>query len=63
MLTYIRRLQSNIGPNDVITIVIPEFETKKMWHMLLHNQSGMLLRLRLLREKNIIITTVPLMLK
>ncbi len=60
LLRYVRRYQRHIGPNDVITVIIPEFETKKYWHRLLHNQSAIILRLRLLWKNNVIVTTVPL---
>lgn len=46
-----------------ITVVMPQFYTKKWWHGFLHNQSGFLLRAYLIRMKNVIITTVPYKLK
>ncbi|SHF35775.1 amino acid/polyamine/organocation transporter, APC superfamily [Seinonella peptonophila] len=49
--------------NHSLTVVIPQFITKKRWHDILHNQSGLLLRLYLLYLKNIIVTTVPYRLK
>ncbi|UQD50936.1 amino acid permease [Bacillus methanolicus] len=46
-----------------LTVLIPQFITKKRWHDILHNQSGLLLRLYLLYQKNVIVTTVPYRLK
>lgn len=45
--------------NHSLTVLIPQFITKKSWHNILHNQSGLLLRAYLLYKKNVIVTTVP----
>lgn len=45
--------------NSHIQIVIPQFIPKKWWHNLLHNQTALLLRLWLIRHKDVVITTVP----
>lgn len=46
-----------------IHIIIPQFVTKKWWHNLLHNQTALLLRLWLIRHKDVVITTVPYQLR
>ncbi|WP_223592155.1 APC family permease [Neobacillus bataviensis] len=46
-----------------IHIVIPQFIPKKWWHNLLHNQTALLLRLWLMRHKDVVISTVPYHLK
>lgn len=43
-------------PDHVITVVLPEFVPKKWWHKLLHNQSGIVLKIRLMMMKDIIVT-------
>ena len=63
LLHFIDKKEREKGPDDYITIVIPEFETKKPWHRLLHNQTGWFLRNTLIFKKNIIVTTVPFQLK
>ena len=63
LLHFINKKEREKGPDDYITIVIPEFETKKPWHRLLHNQTGWFLRNTLIFKKNIIVTTVPYQLK
>lgn len=63
LIRYIRRFKRHLQPNDTITIIIPEFEPARLWHRLLHNQDGWILRLRLLNEDNIVVTTVPLKFK
>ncbi len=43
---------------EFITVVLPEFVTTRWWHRLLHNQSGLLLKLALMWEPGIVVTNV-----
>jgi hypothetical protein len=45
--------------NYRVTVLIPQFITKKSWQNLLHNQSSLLIRAYLLFKKNVIISTLP----
>jgi amino acid transporter len=45
--------------NYRVTVLIPQFITKKSWHNILHNQSSFLIRTYLLFKKNVIISTLP----
>lgn len=63
LVRFLIRLRRHSGPNTVITVLIPEFETKKMWHRLLHNQSGWILRARMLSFLDVVVVTVPLQFK
>ena len=45
--------------NDVITVVIPEFVVRRWWEHLLHNQSALFLKGRLLFRKGTVVTSVP----
>ncbi len=45
--------------NDIVTIVIPEFVVGSWWGQLLHNQSALFLKGRLLFRKNTVVTSVP----
>jgi hypothetical protein len=45
--------------NDVITVVIPEFVVRHWWGHLLHNQSALFLKGRLLYRKGTVVTSVP----
>lgn len=45
--------------NDIVTVVIPEFVVHKWWEHLLHNQSALMLKGRLLFRKNTVVTSVP----
>ncbi len=44
--------------DDVITVVIPEFVTKRWWHQFLHNQTSLLLKAALLFKPKIVVTSV-----
>jgi amino acid transporter len=63
LIRFIIRLRRHNGPHDIITVLIPEFEPKKLWHRLLHNQSGWLLRIRMLNFLDVVVSTVPLKFK
>ena len=45
--------------NDVITVVIPEFVVHRWWEHLLHNQSALFLKGRLLFRRGTVVTSVP----
>ena len=45
--------------NDVITIIIPEFVVRHWWEHLLHNQSALFLKGRLLFRRGTVVTSVP----
>jgi len=59
LLDYIKRIASQRQPNEVITIVVPEFVPVKKWHSLLHMQTAFFLQIGLLGLRDIIITEVP----
>jgi amino acid transporter len=45
--------------NDIITVVIPEFVVRHWWAHILHNQSALILKGRLLFRKGTVVTSVP----
>ncbi len=59
LLSYIRELARRRQPNEVMTVVVPQFVPQKRWHNVLHAQTAMMLRLALLFEPGIVITSVP----
>jgi amino acid transporter len=59
LLQYVEKLTRRKQPEDYITVVIPEFETRKWWHRLLHNQTGLVLRTLLIFNKNVVVATLP----
>jgi len=47
------------SPRDVVTVYIPEYVVGKWWEHLLHNQSALRLKGRLLFEPGVMVTSVP----
>ncbi len=45
--------------NDILTVVIPEFVVTSWWAHLLHNQTALFLKGRLLFRKGTVVTSVP----
>jgi amino acid transporter len=59
LLDYIKSVADHRQPNEILTIVVPQFVPKKRWHNLLHAQTAVLLRLALMFQRGIVITSVP----
>ena len=59
ILDFIVKMEQEKNPEDYITVLIPEFETRKWWHRFLHNQTGWVLRTRLILRDDVIVTTIP----
>jgi amino acid transporter len=45
--------------NDIVTVILPEFVLRKWWEQLLHNQTALLLKGRLLFRHNTVVVSVP----
>jgi len=58
ILTYVRQLRRE-HPGDVISVIIPESVTRRPWANLLHNQTALRLKTRLLFEPSVTMTSVP----
>lgn len=59
LLTYLEEVAAHRQPNEVITIVVPEFVPTVGWHHLLHAQTALWLRMALLRRPGVVIIEVP----
>jgi amino acid transporter len=59
LVEYIRYVASRRQPNEVITVVVPQFVPRRQWHNALHAQTAMMLRLALVFEPGVVITSVP----
>lgn len=59
LLDYIDKLSAVQAPNEIITIVVPQFVPKHWWTQFLHMRTAETLRKALLNRKNIVITEVP----
>jgi len=58
VITYVKELRSG-NPNDIVTIFIPEYVVGHWWEQLLHNQSALRLKSRLLFTPGVMVTSVP----
>jgi amino acid transporter len=59
LLDYINQIDAQRQPNEIITIVVPQFVPRHWWHNLLHTQTAFMLRITLLFRPGIVITDVP----
>jgi hypothetical protein len=62
ILEHVRdyRLKS---PRDVVSVYIPEYVVGRWWEQLLHNQSALRLKTRLLFQPGVMVTSVPYQLR
>ena len=57
ILDYIKSIRRE-SPRDVVTVFIPEYVVGRWWEHLLHNQSALRLKSRLLFEPGVMVTNV-----
>ncbi|HEX5493116.1 MAG TPA: APC family permease [Mycobacteriales bacterium] len=58
VLDYVRRIRRE-SPRDLVTVFIPEYVVGHWWEQLLHNQSALRLKTRLLFTPGVMVTSVP----
>jgi len=58
VLRYVDQLERR-HENETVTVVIPEFVVHRWWEHLLHNQSALVLKARLLFRKGTVVTSIP----
>ncbi|MGE0779806.1 APC family permease [Mycolicibacterium sp.] len=58
VLDYVKRVTKD-SPRTVVTVFIPEYVVGHWWEQVLHNQSALRLKGRLLFEPNVMVTSVP----
>jgi amino acid transporter len=58
VLDYVDRIRRD-SPRDVVTVYIPEYVVGHWWEQLLHNQSALRLKGRLLYKQGVMVTSVP----
>jgi hypothetical protein len=59
LLEYVDKIATIIAPNEIITLVVPQFIPKHSWTNFLHMRTAESLRRALLHRKSIVITEVP----
>jgi amino acid transporter len=62
VVDYVRSIRRR-GPRDVVAVFIPEYVVGRWWEHLLHNQSALRLKARLLFTPGVMVTSVPWQLK
>ncbi len=62
IVEYVRSIR-RASPSDVVTVFIPEYVVGHWWEQLLHNQSALRLKTRLLFTPGVMVTSVPYQLK
>ncbi|HEX6935166.1 MAG TPA: APC family permease, partial [Actinomycetes bacterium] len=58
VIDYVRSLRTG-SPRDLVTVLIPEYVVGHWWEHLLHNQSALRLKTRLLFTPGVMVTSVP----
>ena len=58
LLSTITKLRDE-HPGDVVTVMLPEVVPRHWWQEPLHNQTGLALKVALLYEPGIVVTSVP----
>jgi amino acid transporter len=59
LLGYVEKIAAQRQPNEIITIVVPQFVPRRRLQNLLHTQAAMVLRLALLSKRGITVADVP----
>jgi amino acid transporter len=60
VLDYVKRIRRE-SPMDMVCVYIPEYVVTHFWEQILHNQSALRLKTRLLFTPGILVTSVPFM--
>jgi hypothetical protein len=58
IVDYIRNLRRD-SPRDVVCVFIPEYVVGHWWEQILHNQTALRLKARLLFQPGVMVTSVP----
>jgi amino acid transporter len=58
IVAYVKSLRRS-SPRDVVTVFVPEYVVGHWWEHLLHNQSALRIKARLLYEPGVMVTSVP----
>jgi hypothetical protein len=62
VLRYVKDVRTN-NPRDVVTVYIPEYVVGHWWEQVLHNQTALRLKGRLLFMPGVMVTSVPYQLR
>ncbi len=62
VVLYVKHLRRE-SPRDIVTVFIPEYVLGHWWEQVLHNQSALRLKARLLQQRGVVVASVPYQLK
>ncbi|HEY5361990.1 MAG TPA: amino acid permease [Streptosporangiaceae bacterium] len=62
VVAYVKRLRLE-SPRDIVTVYIPEYVLGHWWEQVLHNQTALRLKARLLNLRGVVVASVPYQLK
>ena len=62
IVNYVKGLRSE-NPRDIVTVYIPEYVVGHWWEQILHNQSALRLKGRLLFQPGVMVTSVAYQLR
>lgn len=63
LLAFIKSEEHASKSGDLVTVVMPQFIVRNWWHNILHNQTALIIKRRLMKDRNIAVITVPFVLK
>ncbi len=61
IVEYVKRVKAD-NPGDLVSVYIPEYVVSHWWESLLHNQSAIRLKARLIFQPGVVTTSVPTLL-
>ncbi len=62
VVQYVKQLRRE-SPRDIVTVFIPEYVLGHWWEQVLHNQSALRLKARLIQQPGVVVASVPYQLK
>jgi amino acid transporter len=62
VVQYVKQMRRE-SPRDIVTVFIPEYVLGHWWEQVLHNQSALRLKARLLQQRGVVVASVPYQLR
>jgi amino acid transporter len=62
VIEYVKHLRRE-SPRDIVTVYVPEYVLGHWWEQVLHNQSALRLKARLLQQRGVVVASVPYQLR
>src|SRR5262249_43562901 len=62
VVRHVKQLRRE-SPRDIVTVFIPEYVLGHWWEQVLHNQSALRLKARLLQQRGVVVASVPYQLR